>query len=120
MKKNRTSYWLAIFVGLTVLILSGCTSMTQIQTVPSEAKIYINDEYCGITPFTLIDNKIIGSTSYIRLEKEGYKPLNTVITKTEEFDAGPVLCGCLFTPVCWLWGMKYKPVHFYELVPLEN
>ncbi len=26
----------------------------------------------------------------------------------------------LFTPVWWLWALKYKPVHTYELVPAEK
>jgi len=109
-----------ILVVALILFLSGCTSMTLIQTVPPGAKIYINDELSGETPFTLSDTKIIGATSFIRFEKSGYKSFNTVIVRTEEIDPGPVVCGFIFTPVWWLWAMKYKPVHTYELVPIEQ
>ncbi len=120
MKKSGISTLLSVLMLGAVLLLQSCTSMTVIQTVPSGAKIYINDEPRGETPYTLVDNKIIGTTSSIRIEKGGYKPLTTFIQKTEEFDPGPVICGFIFTPVWWLWAMKYKPVHTYELVPAEQ
>jgi hypothetical protein len=107
----------AILALASVLFLSGCTSMTMIQTVPTGAKVYLNDEFSGETPFALSDTKIIGATTSIRLEKSGYKSFTTFIQRSEEIDAGPVVCGFLFTPVWWLWAMKYKPAHTYELVP---
>ncbi len=120
MKTMRNSLRLSILVLASVLFLSACTSMTMIQTVPSGAKVYINDELGGETPFTMTDSKIIGSTTYLRIEKPGYKPFNTVITRTEEIDPGPVVCGFIFTPIWWLWAMKYKPTHTYELIPGEQ
>ena len=120
MKTLATSFRLTILLAVSLVILSGCTSMTQIQTVPSGAKIYVNDELYGETPYTMSDTKIIGATTSIRFEKSGYKPFYTFIQRTEEFDPGPVVCGFLFTPVWWLWAMKYKPVHLYELVPAEQ
>ena len=119
MKNARIPFVLMLLVALPILLLTGCTSMTQIQTIPPGAKVYINDEFAGETPFTMFDSKIIGSNSYIRLEKSGYKPFFTVISKTEEFDPGPVVCGFFCWPA-WLWAMRYKPVHVYELVPLVN
>jgi len=120
MKAIRTSLRLSVFAIVAVLFLAGCTSMTQIQTIPSGAKIYVNDEFRGETPYTLADNNIIGTTSAIRLEKEGYQPFTTFITRSEEIDPAPVVCGLIFTPVWWLWAMKYRPVHAYELVPVER
>jgi hypothetical protein len=120
MKKSGFFTLLGFLVLGTVLFLQACTSMTVIQTVPSGAKVYINDEPRGETPYTLVDNKIIGTTTSIRIEKGGYKPFTTFIQRSEEFDAGPVICGLIFTPVWWLWAMKYKPVHSYELVPAEQ
>lgn len=108
-----------ILVTVSILFLSGCSSMTVIQTIPPGAKIYLNDELSGETPYTLSDTKIIGTTTSIRFEKNGYQSFSTFIQRTEEFDAGPIVCGFVFTPVWWLWAMKYKPMHTYELVPLE-
>jgi hypothetical protein len=117
MKAKRFTPKLATLLAIPIILLSSCTSMTVIQTVPPGAKIYLNDEISGVTPFTLSDNKIIGTSYNIRFEKEGYQPFYTSITRTEEFDAGPVVAGLLFTPVWWLWAMKYKPLHTYELAP---
>jgi hypothetical protein len=111
---------LAVLLAAFILVLSGCTSMTLIQSVPPGAKIYINDEIGGETPYTLSDTRIIGSSTSIRIEKSGYKPFMTVIQRTEEIDPGPLVCGFIFTPVWWLWAMKYKPMHTYELVPAEQ
>jgi hypothetical protein len=116
----KTSLRLAFLAVAAMLFLSGCTSMTVIRTEPPGAKVYVNDEISGETPFTLSDNKIIGTTTSLRFEKPGFKSFSTVITRTEEIDPGPVVCGFLFTPVWWLWAMKYKPVHVYELVPAEQ
>jgi hypothetical protein len=102
------------------MLISACTSMTQIQTVPPGAKIYVDDELRGETPYYLSDKKIIGATSTLRFEKGGYKSFTSFIQRSEEFDPGPVICGFVFTPIWWLWAMKYKPVHIYELVPSEQ
>lgn len=110
----------SVILILAIALFSGCTSMTMIETVPSGAKIYLNDEFGGLTPYTMADTKIIGSTTTIRFEKEGYKPFTTLIQRTEEIDAAPVVCGLIFTPIWWLWAMKYKPVHTYELDPREQ
>jgi hypothetical protein len=120
MKTKQIAFGLTLLAVVSVMFLSGCSSMTQIQTIPPGAKVYINDELGGETPYTMSDTKIIGATSHIRIEKSGFKPLETVIVRTEEVDAGPVICGLLFTPVWWLWAMKYKPVHTYELVPADK
>jgi hypothetical protein len=120
MKIMRNPLRLSILAVAAILFLAGCTSMTQIQTIPPGAKVYLNDEFGGESPCTMSDSKIIGSTTYVRIEKPGYYPLETVIVRTEEIDAAPVVCGLIFTPIWWLWAMKYKPVHLYELVPLEQ
>lgn len=120
MKTKRLTTGWTLLLAAAILFLSGCTSMTLIQTVPPGAKVYVNEEFSGETPYSLSDTKIIASNTAIRLEKEGFKSLVTNIQRTEEFDAGPIICGFLFTPVWWLWAMKYKPVHLYELVPAEQ
>ncbi len=101
-----------------MLLVFGCASVTMINSSPEGAKVYIDEQSVGLTPFTYSDTKIIGSSTYIRLEMEGYQPFNTVMVRNEEVDPGAVVGGFFFWPV-WLWFMKYKPVHFYELVPLD-
>ena len=107
-------------IQLTVLILfSSCASTTLIQTKPNGAKVYIDDEYKGLTPYKYKDSKIVGSTTNLRLEKENYQTKNTYFDKNEEISIGPLIGG-LFFLVPFLWVMKYKPTHTYELKPLSE
>ena len=117
MKAFQPRRGLTVLFAAAALFLAGCMSYTEIQSIPTGAKVYVNDEIYGETPVMLSDNRVIGTGYLLRIEKEGYQPFRTRITRTEEVDAGPVVAGFLFTPVWWLWAMKYKPVHLYELTP---
>lgn len=108
----------AILLAIIVLF-SSCASTTMIKSEPSGAKVYINDEYVGKTPYQYTDSKIVGSTNYVRLEKEGYKTLETVFSRNEKADVGAIIGGILVL-VPFLWTMKYKPVRNYELEPVGN
>jgi hypothetical protein len=90
-----------------------------IQSNPSGAKVYLNSEPVGTTPYSHTDTKIVGSTTTVKLEKEGYEPLNTFFSRNEEVDAGAIIGG-IFVWIPFLWTMKYKPTHTYELTPSSN
>lgn len=79
----------------------------------------MNDEYVGTTPVQYRDTKIVGSTTSVKITKEGYKDVNTYISRDEEVDAGAIIGG-LFTWIPFLWTMKYKPVHTYEMSPVDE
>ncbi len=107
----------AIALFLSILVLFGsCSSSTMINSSPTGAKVYINGESVGTTPYKHSDTKIVGSSSSIRLEKEGYESFNTSISRNEQADVGAIIGG-IFTLVPFLWTMKYNPEHSYELVP---
>jgi len=55
----------------------------------------------------------------IKLEKDGYEPLNTMISRDERVDVGAIIGG-LFVLVPFLWTMQYNPQHSYELSPLKK
>ena len=101
------------------IFLSSCVSTTVIQSNPSGAKVYLNGEPIGVTPYTHQDTKLVGSTTTLKLEKEGYAPLNTSFTRNEEVDLGAVIGG-VFVLVPFLWTMKYKPTHNYDLTPING
>lgn len=103
----------AVLVAVVVLFAS-CSSSTLIQSDPSGAKVYMNEEFMGVTPLSYSDTKIVGSTTSLRIEKEGFEPLYTYLTRNEEVDAGAIIGG-IFVWIPFLWTMKYKPVHNYEL-----
>lgn len=115
--KNQTLTLRSLSLFLAGLILfASCSSTTIIQSSPSGAKLYLNGEPVGTTPYTYSDTKIVGSSVAVRLEKEGYDEINTYFSRDEEVDVGAVIGGIFFL---WpfLWTMKYKPSRTYELTP---
>jgi len=114
-----------IIVKATSLILAGsillasCASRTLIKSNPSGAKVYLNGEAVGTTPYTHEDTKIIGSVTTVKLEKEGYEPFNTSFARNEKADAGAIVGG-VFLLFPFLWTMKYKPERSYDLVQISN
>ena len=99
------------------VLLTSCASSTVLQSTPAGAHVYLNGEAVGVTPYRYQDTKIIGATTDVRLEKEGYATLNTSFSRNEEADVGAIIGG-VFLLFPFLWTMKYKPVHSYELQPL--
>jgi len=97
---------------------AGCASSTLIRTSPSGAKISIDGQAVGNTPYLMKDTKIMGSTTHVKLALEGYETSEIFIYRSEEFQPGACLGGVLVT-VPFLWLMGYKPEHSYELVPLR-
>lgn len=72
----------------------------------------------GKTPFQYTDTKIVGSSTSIVLEKEGYTPFITSLSRSEQPDIGAIIGG-IFVYVPFLWTMKYNPVHTYTLSPVD-
>lgn len=101
------------------IFLTSCASTTMIQSTPVGAKIYLNGENVGTTPYEHRDTKILGSTTTVKLQKEGYEELVTSFSRSEEADVGAIIGG-IFLLVPFLWTMKYKPNHNYEMIPISN
>jgi len=55
-----------------IIFFASCSSSTMIVSNPSNAKLYVDGEMVGQTPYRHTDSKIVGSTTDIRIEKEGY------------------------------------------------
>ena len=102
-----------------LILLESCASSTVIQSNPTGAKVYFNSTVVGTTPYTHTDTKIVGSTTFVRLEKESYQPLNTSFSRDERADAGAIIGGC-FLLFPFLWTMKYNPSRTYELIPASG
>lgn len=114
-----------LFLKVASLLLSGCiffascSSSTLIQSVPSGAKLYVDGESVGVTPYKHRDSKVVTSTTDLRFEMEGYKTLYASFSKDEEPNVGAIIGG-IFVLIPFLWVMKYKPTHVFELVTLEE
>lgn len=100
--------------------MTSCGSTTLIRSIPEGAKIYVDGEPMGVTPYEHYDTKIVGSRTDIRLIMDGYEDLNTRLTRDEDIDVGALIGGILLPPIPLLWVMKYKPQHTYEMVPYQQ
>ncbi len=99
---------------LLVLIFASCSSTTTIIVSDKDAKVYVNGEYKGKGTASHSDTKIVGSSSVITLKKKGCETQTHYFTKNEKLDYG-ALVGGIFLIVPFLWIMKYKPMHIYEM-----
>jgi hypothetical protein len=96
-------------------MIVGCSSTTTIRSSDPTAKIYVDGEYRGMGEVVHTDQKIVGSTTSVRLQKDGCRPQHFTINKSEQVDVGAVIGGLLVW-VPFLWTMEYKDNHNYEYV----
>lgn len=113
-----------LFIQLTsillvsIILFSSCVSTTVLNSSPQGAKLYIDGEPVGTTPYTHSDTRIVGSTTPIRLSMEGYQDYNGALKRNEEANVGAIIGG-IFLLFPFLWTMDYKPAHTYELIPAK-
>lgn len=103
-------------ISLAVLLAvfgASCSSSTLIRSTDSEAKIYVDGEYRGKGTVQYSDQKTIGATTSVRIQKEGCEPEMYSFSRNEEFDVGACIGG-VFVLVPFLWIQKYKPEHNFE------
>ncbi len=108
----------SVLLAISILF-TGCVSTTLIESSPGGAQVYISDEHVGETPYLYKDTKIVGSCTAIKLKKEGYETFRTNLCRDEQADVGAIIAGFFFF-VPFLWTMKYKPTHKYELTPVSG
>lgn len=102
-----------VFVVLLAAFSVACSSTTIIRSSDSAAKIYVDGEFRGTGVVTHTDSKIVGSSTSVRIEKQGCEPQYYNFSRNEEFDAG-ACAGGVFVLVPFLWIQKYKPERIYE------
>lgn len=110
------SFRLWSVVLIASLLFASCESMTVINSEPQGAHLFLNNEYVGVTPYTHVDDDIVFTKTYVRLELDGYEPLQTSFTRDEDIDVGAA-CAGLFCWLPWLWVLKYDENHTYTLIP---
>ena len=117
MRKNVFVQVTAIILS-AVILFSSCKSTTMLTSSPSGAKLYMNGESVGTTPYTYTDTKVSGTTTILKITADGYEDFNGVLKRNEEADAGAIIGGIFFL-FPFIWTMKYKPMHIYELDPIK-
>lgn len=108
---------IAVLLSISVFFTS-CASSTVITSQPNGAKVYLNGQHVGNTPYEHSDMKIVSSLTTFELKKEGYEDLTAIIWKDEEINI-PALVGGILFYIPFLWIMGYQDGHNYELTPLE-
>ncbi len=98
---------------LTLVLFSACMSTTRIESIPSNAKLYINGEFVGNTPFTYSDKKISGSTQEIKLIKDGYEPYLDEFSRNQKLEPKALYFGIFLVPLFWL--KEYDEVQTFDL-----
>jgi len=112
----RLAHVFPLVAAVTLAAFAGCASSTVLQSQPPGARVFLNGQPVGVTPYTMTDTKIIGSTTQVRLEYPGYQPIDTAISRNEELDVLALIGGILVL-VPLLWVLDYQPMHLYVMQP---
>lgn len=113
------------FLILSTLVISACSSSMKISTVPEGAKVYIDQEYKGVTPYVHSDQRPFWTDLNVKFVKDDYEDFNVVLRKSDgelNYGAG---CGsiCLL-PIAGLpfslWLFNYPEEKKFELVPKKR
>jgi len=102
-----------IVVALLVVSVLGCTTLVHIRTDPKDAKVYIDDEPVGKSPVEKELSNFVGNDYQIRIEKPGYKPLETEMRR--ELKVGNLVVGILLWWPLLLWCYGPDQSYVYEL-----
>jgi hypothetical protein len=95
--------------------LFGCASSTLIKSNPPGAKLYLEGQLKGETPYTYADRSAAGTMRTVTLKKEGYKDFNGHI-KREELSVGALILGILVLWPLLIWVLEYPPEYTFEMV----
>ena len=109
---------MVLSVAILTATLLSCTSTTMIHTMPEGAKVYMNDEFKGVTPYKHVDSAISGTVTPMTFRMDGYEEFYTNLNKNEQVDVGAVVGGIFFL-FPFIWTMGYNPSHTYEMIPLQ-
>ena len=105
-----------IAVAMVFFFLFGCASTTLIKSNPPGAKLQVDGQSVGETPYFYTDKAVAGTTKGMILKKEGYKEVNSAI-KREKLSV-PILIGGIFLIVPLAWVLEYPSQYNFEMEKL--
>jgi len=106
-----------IALAIAFFFLFGCASSTLIKSNPPGAKLYLNGQDLGETPYTYSDRAAAGTMRTVTLKKEGYKDFNGTI-KREQLSVG-ALIGGIFLLIPFIWILEYPPQYNFEMEKIQ-
>jgi len=103
------------FIALMMIFffLFGCASATVIKSNPPGAKLYLDGQPQGETPYTYTDKAAAGTSRAVTLKKEGYTDLTGRIRR--EKLSVPALIAGIFLIVPLIWVLEYPPEYTFEM-----
>jgi len=101
---------------MVFFFLFGCASTTLIKSNPPGAKLQIDGQSVGETPYFYTDKAAAGTVKTVTLKKEGYKDSNGFIRR-EELSVS-ALIGGIFLIVPFVWILEYPSQYNFEMEKL--
>ncbi len=105
-----------IALSLILFFLFGCGSSTVIKSNPSGAKLYLDGQLKGETPYTYADRAAAGTMRTVTLKKEDCKDFTGHI-KREQLSVGALIGGILLL-IPLIWVLEYPPEYTFEMEKL--
>jgi hypothetical protein len=96
--------------------LFGCASATVIKSNPPGAKLNLDGQIKGETPYTYSDRAAAGTIRTVILKKEGYKDFTGHI-KREQLSVGALIGGILLL-IPLIWVLEYPSEYTFEMEKL--
>ena len=106
-----------IALAMVFFFLFGCASSTLIMSNPPGAKLYLDGQFKGETPYTYSDRAAAGTLRAVTLKKEEYKDFNGTI-KREQLSVG-ALIGGIFLLIPLIWILEYPPQYNFEMEKMQ-
>ena len=105
-----------IAVIMVFFFLLGCASATVIKSNPPGAKLYLDGQFKGETPYTYSDRAAAGTMRTVTLKKEEYKDFTGNI-KREQLSVPALIGGILFL-IPLIWVLEYPSQYTFEMEKL--
>ena len=105
-----------IALSTVFFLLFGCASTTLIKSNPHGAKLQVDGQSVGETPYFYTDNAIAGAVKTVTLKKEGYKDAKGLIRR--EKLTVPDQIGGIFLVVPFVWILEYPSQYNFEMEKL--
>ncbi|MEM9064534.1 MAG: PEGA domain-containing protein [Planctomycetota bacterium] len=99
-----------------MVVLSGCSSTTVINTRPQGARIYVEGQLIGTSPVEYTDSAITGSKREVRIELDRYETITGSFSRNGKVNADAIVGG-IFLLVPYLWAMDYEDEYTFVLTP---
>lgn len=91
-----------------------CSHRVSINSNPTGARTYVDNQFIGLTPATFVEKSGLGKQYQIRLEKEGYRTLTT--KEKQGLNLIYALFSVLFScGVGLLWSFTLEDRYDYSL-----